>query len=94
MLELNESQMNVVNETYESFDHKGMSKEDLQEWFEGKDLGQVQAIDESHSDVATKMALLQEKYINETNVSANIEPFRAQLQPLLRRIMPKFIHIA
>ena len=46
------------------------------------------AIQDSRLNAGIKMMQLQEKYINESNVSANIEPFTKKLQPLLRRVIP------
>ena len=79
----------LIAEAYEGFEHKPMNKEVLQEWISGD--GIAKDIDESCIDEVTKIAQLQEKYINETNFSANVASFVPRLQPLLRRITPKLI---
>lgn len=91
---LEEAQLNLVNETYDSFEHKKMDKETLQEWFRADDSAfgtQVRDIRPEIMENVTKMAQLQEKFINETNFSANIASFVPKLQPLLRRIVPQLI---
>ena len=92
---LENNQLNAINETYDTFEHKQMQKEDLQEWFKGEDSSfgfKALDINENHLDEVTKMAMLQEKYVNETNFSANVASFTTKLQPLLRRIVPKLMH--
>ena len=91
---LENTELNVVNETYDDFEHKKMDKEVLEEWFKASDASfgsNVKDINEESLSAVAQMALLQEKYINETNVSANVASFVPKLQPLLRRIVPKLI---
>lgn len=73
---------------------KEVDADTLNEWFEAQGAefgGSVMDISESAIPQATYMAQLQEKYINETNFSANVAAFVPKLQPLLRRIVPKLI---
>ena len=90
---LNENTLSVINETYIEYKHKSMPAEELQEWVEGKDMGAVADLDENQIEAMVKMVQNQENYlkINETNFSANVQAFTKKIQPLLRRIVPKYM---
>lgn len=84
---LTEKHMDEIGKSQAGFKHQLMAKEDLNEWFEMD--GQDVPMDEI--DTIAKIAQLQEKYLNETNFSANIASFIPKIQPLLRRISPKLM---
>jgi len=81
---LNESVVEKVEKIYESSNVKVLDVDAIKTLLES-DGAEVQA---SRLNAGIKMMQLQEKYINESNVSANIQPFTKKLQPLLRRVIP------
>ena len=84
---LTEKTQETLDEAFESFEHKQLDKVALTEWFES-DKSEIRA---DIVEAVAKMAQLEEKFINETNFSANIANFTPRLQPLLRRIAPKLM---
>ncbi len=88
---LNEKTIELLAESYEQYAFKAMDITDLNEWFEGKDMGVTSPIDENHLEAVVKMVQNQEKFIKESNVSGNVATFTKYVQPLLRRIVPKYM---
>ena len=86
-MKLNESTIEKVEKLYEGFQVKALDKEGIVSLLEGEG----NPIPKEKLAPAIKMMQLQEMAINESNVSANIEPFVKKLQPLLRRVIPNII---
>lgn len=84
---LNEAVVAQIETMNESLRTKVLPTEDVVKLFESAG----DKIQTARIPLAVRMVQLQEKSLNETNVSANIEPFTKKLQPLLRRIIPNMI---
>ncbi len=81
---LNESALQEVETIVESSTLKALDFEGVKALLESEGA----LISESKLAPAIKMMQLQEKFINESNFSANVEPYTKKLQPLLRRVIP------
>jgi len=85
-MKLNESIVKKVEKIHESANVKALDFDGVLALLEAEG---AKPIPEKKLNPAIKMLQLEESMLlNETNVSANIEPFTKKLQPLLRRVIP------
>lgn len=84
---LTESTLKEVERLVESSNLNSLDVSAVKELLEesGKDVSQ------KHLAPTVAIMQLEEKFINESNFTSNIEPYTAKLQPLLRRIVPSLL---
>lgn len=91
MSKLNETAFKALTEAYNSYSHKTMEPQSLCEWIDGEGMGNSLPISESNIEEVVKIVQNEEKYLAESNFSVNVTPFTKKIQPLLRRIIPKYM---
>lgn len=84
---LTESTLHEVEKIVESSSVKALDFEGVKALLESEGA----PIAEGKLAPAIKMLQLQENFINESNVSANVEPYTKKIQPLLRRVIPSLL---